>query len=334
MNLYELLTQLNGHHGPAGDEGDIAAAIREMVTPYCDEITTDVMGNLIARKRGKGAKIMVCAHMDSIGFVVTHIEKEGFLRVGRLGGITPAQVVYTPVRFKNGVVGQVVKEAKAELGKLKTDELLIDIGASSQEEAKALVQLGDTAVFDLQPRQLSEDKISSPYMDNRISCAILVETLRQLEGTENDMYFVFSAQEEVGLRGAVTAAYAVNPTYGIAVDVTTSADVPGGEHQGTAVCGGGAAIKLMDRSIICHPKMVTILESAAKTNTIKTQRDIISAGGTDAGAISKTRYGVITGGISVPCRYIHTPVETVAEGDVVACINLIKALASAKLEEV
>ncbi len=333
--MIERLTKLNNAHGPAGDEGDIAACISGLIAPYVDEIHTDVMGNLIAHKKGTGAKLMVCAHMDSIGFVVTHIEENGFLRVGQLGGISPAKSVFTPVRFKNGVAGHVIKEAKSEMGKLKTSDLLIDIGAKDRDEAKKRISLGDTAVFDLQPRKLNGSKVVSPYMDNRISCAILIEVIQQLAEVKelnNDVYFVFSSQEEVGLRGATTAAYAINPHYGIAVDVTSSDDEPGSDHSGTSVFGGGAAIKLMDRSVICHPKLVEQLEELAKAAEIKTQRDIITAGGTDAGAISKSRYGVISGGISIPCRYIHTPVETVDLDDVKACVDLIKLVATTHLE--
>ncbi len=329
--MIELLNELNRHHGPAGDEGDISAYIAQQVAPYADDITTDVMGNLIVHKKGEGERVMVCAHMDSIGFVVTHFEKEGFLRVGRLGGITPAEVAYTPVRFKNGVIGTVVKDEKAQFGKLKMDDLVIDIGAKDEAEARGLVQLGDTAVFHVPAKMMNGCKAISPYMDNRISCAILMETLRRMDCPANDMYFVFSTQEEVGLRGATTAAYAIQPSYGIAVDVTTSDDVVGSGHSGTAVLGGGAAIKLMDRSIICHPTMVTQLEKLAQEGGIASQREIMKDGGTDAGAISKSRYGVISGGISIPCRYIHTAAEMVDLGDVEGCIQLLLAVTKNKL---
>ncbi len=330
--MLDLLNKLNSCHGPAGDEREISQYISKLIAPHVDEVYSDVMGNLIAHKRGTGSKIMICAHMDSIGLIVTHIEKEGFLRVGALGGIYPSKILYTPVRFKNGVTGAIIKDDKADIGKLKTSDLLIDIGAKDETDAKRKIQLGDTAVFDLPARQVIDSKVISPYMDNRISCGILIQAIQQLEGCENDMYFVFSAQEEVGLRGATTAAYAIAPDYGIALDVTSASDVPGFDHGATAKLGGGGAIKIMDRSIICHPQMIAQLEALTQEKNIKSQRDIINAGGTDAGAISKSRYGVISGGISVPCRYIHSPAEMIDLDDVDCCVQLVKAVANAKFQ--
>ena len=171
-------------------------------------------------------------------------------------------------------------------------------------------------------------------MDNRISCAVLLKALSELDSCANDCYFVFSVQEEVGLRGAKTAAYGIDPAYGIAVDVTDVDDVPGSECSGTAKLGKGAAIKVMDSSVICHPEMVALLEQAAAANAIPSQRDVLRAGGTDAGVMLVNRAGVITGGISVPCRYIHTPCEMVNLGDAAACVDLVKAVAKTELKSV
>ena len=218
MELFALLEQLNAAHGPAGDEGGIREVIERLARPYADEITTDPMGSLIVRKKGTGPKVMFAAHMDSIGFIVTHIEKEGFLRVGRLGGISPSEAVYTPVRFKNGVQGVFVPEEKADSEKLKLDECYLDIGAKDEAEAKSMVQVGDTAVYNT-PLYRNGSKVVSPYMDNRIACAVLLAALAQMSAPANDLYFVFTVQEEVGLRGAKTAAWSVDPDYGVAVDV-------------------------------------------------------------------------------------------------------------------
>lgn len=331
MDIFETLRELNACHGPSGDEAEIRDEISRRCVAFADEITSDTMGNLIVHKKGTGSKIMFSAHMDSIGFIVTHFEKEGFLRVGRVGGVDPKEVLYMPVRFKNGVNGVVIKDEKVEFGKLKMDDLLIDIGAKSEEEAKTLVMLGDTAVYDLTPKKLHANTVTSPYMDNRIACAILLGAMECLEKTNNDLYFVFSTQEEVGLRGARTATYAIAPDYGIAVDVTGTDDVPGADHSATTTFGKGAAIKVMDSSVICHTKVVEKLEQLGKEKNIATQREILTGGGTDAGAIHVTRSGVLTGGISIPCRYIHTPVETVNFDDVSACIELVKAFAEAEI---
>ena len=332
MELFALLERLNAAHGPAGDEGGIREVIEELAHPHADEITTDAMGNLIVRKKGPGSKVMFAAHMDSIGFIVTHIEKEGFLRVGRLGGISPSEAAYTPVRFKNGVQGVFVPEEKADGEKLKLDECYLDIGAKDEAQAKSMVQMGDTAVYNT-PLYRNGSKVVSPYMDNRIACAVLLTALEQVDQPANDLYFVFTVQEEVGLRGARTAAWFVDPDYGVAVDVTDVDDTPGSGKNGTAKLGKGAAIKVMDSSIICHPEMVERLNTLARDQEIPVQKDILRGGGTDAGAIHTTRLGVVTGGISVPCRYIHTPVEMVDLNDAQACVRLVTALAQAELEK-
>ncbi len=333
MELFELIQTLNAAHGPSGDEGGIRAVIAKLARPYADEISTDTMGNLVVRKLGKGPKVLFAAHMDSIGLIVTHIEKEGFLRVGRLGGISPKEAAYTPVRFQNGVRGVLVPEEKADVGKLKLDECYLDIGAKDRDEAKSMVQVGDTAVYDT-PVVQTGGKVISPYLDNRISCAVLLSVLERIQACPNDLYLAFTAQEEVGLRGARTAAWSVDPDYGLAVDVTDVDDTPGSEQSGTVQLGKGAAIKLMDSSIICHPSVVEQLEAAAKAHDILTQRDIMRAGGTDAGAIHTTRIGVLTGGISVPCRYIYSPVEMADLGDAEACVKLAAAFAQSDLKPV
>lgn len=331
MELFELIQTLNAAHGPSGDEGGVREVIARLAAPFADEVKTDTLGNLIVRKKGTGPKVMFAAHMDSIGFVVTHIEKEGFLRVGRLGGISPKEAAYTPVKFKNGVRGVFVSEEKADFGKLKLDECYVDIGAQNEDEAKKMVQVGDTAVYD-SPSFVNGGKVVSPYLDNRISCAILLLTLERMGDSANDLYFVFTAQEEVGLRGGKTAAWAVDPDYGIAVDVTDVDDTPGSEKSGTVQLGKGAAIKVMDSSVICHPEIVAKLDTLAQEQGIAAQRDILRAGGTDAGAIHLTRMGVRAGGISVPCRYIHTPVEMADLEDAENCVKLAVAFAQCKLE--
>lgn len=332
MDIFELTGRLNAAHGPSGDEAGIREVIADLARPYADEITADTMGNLIVHKKGEGPRVMFAAHMDSIGFIVTHIEKEGFLRVGRLGGIAPKEMIYTPVRFKNGARGVVVPEEKADFSKLKGDECYLDIGAKDEKEAKSMVKVGDTAVYD-SPCFQNGCKVVSPYLDNRISCAVLLSALAEIRENTNDLYFVFTAQEEVGLRGARTAAWAIDPDYGVAVDVTDVDDTPGSEKYGTVQLGKGAAIKLMDSSVICHPAMVQKLDEAAKAHGIPTQKDVMRAGGTDAGAIHTTRMGVLTGGISVPCRYIHTPVEMADLNDAKACAELVAVFAQSRLEK-
>lgn len=326
MEILEIIKILSETHGPSGDEGNTREKIAELARPFADEVTADTLGNLIVRKKGDGPKVMFAAHMDSIGFIVTHIEKGGFLRAGRLGGVTPKEVAYTPVRFKNGVTGVFVPEEKADFGKLKLDECFIDIGAKSRKDAKKLVRVGDTVVYDGPVRVLG-DRVSAPYLDDRAACAVLLSALERIEKPACDLYMVFTVQEEVGLRGAKTAAWWVEPDVGIAVDVTDVDDTPGSEKSGTARLGRGAAIKVMDSSVICHPEVTARLTELAEARDIPVQRDILRAGGTDAGAIHTTRLGVKTGGVSIPCRYIHTPVETASLADAEACARLAAAFA-------
>lgn len=331
MELLELIQTLNAAHGPSGDEGGIREKLAELARPLADEISTDTMGNLIVRKLGSGPRVMLCAHMDSIGFIVTHVEENGFLRVGRLGGISPKEAAYTPVRFAGGVRGVIVPEEKADFGKLKLDECYVDIGAKDRETALKAVAVGDTMIYD-SPCFTNQGKVVSPYLDNRISCAILLKVLEEMELCPNDLYVVFTVQEEVGLRGAKPAAWAVDPDYAVVVDVTDVDDTPGSEKCGTVRLGKGPAIKIMDSSVICHPDMIQKLESQAKALDMPTQRDIMRAGGTDAGVMHTTRIGVRTGGVSVPCRYIHTPVEMADLQDARDCAKLLCAFVQSKLE--
>lgn len=329
MELIEILEALNQTHGPSGDEGGVREKIEELARPFADEIVTDTLGNLIVHKKGAGPWMMLAAHMDSIGFIVTHIEKEGFLRVGRLGGISPKEAAYAPVRFKNGVQGVFVPEEKADFGKLKLDECFIDIGAANEAEAKTLVQVGDTCVYD-GPVRVRGSRVTAPYLDDRLACAVLLCALEQIKEPAYNLSLVFTVQEEVGLRGARTAAWWVDPDICVAVDVTDVDDTPGSEKNGTARLGGGAAIKVMDSSVICHPQVVAKLEEIAKSQSIPIQRDIMRSGGTDAGAIQNAHYGVKTGGISIPCRYVHTPAETADLEDARACVRLAAALIQAE----
>ena len=332
MDILSTLQALNACHGPSGNESGVAAAIRTLAAPYADEITADTLGNLIVHKKGSGPRVMFAAHMDSIGCIVTHVDEKGFVRFGKLGGLSAHEIAFTPVRFQNGVRGVICAPENVEPKDWKTDDLYIDIGARDQEEARRLVDLGDTAVYAAES-YAAGGRLVSPYMDNRISCVVLLMALEQLRESQNDLYFVFTVQEEVGIRGAKTAAFGIDPVYAVAVDVTSTDDELGSKHGSTSKLGGGAAVKVMDSSVLCHPSMVARLTALAEEKGIPAQRDIIRAGGTDAGAIHQSRAGVYTGGISVPFRYIHTPQEMVDAGDVEACAKLVAAFAEAELPQ-
>lgn len=332
MEMMKVLTRLVGAFGPSGCESDVSQVIEELARPYVDEVSRDALGNLICHKKGSGPRVMFSAHMDSIGLVATHIDEKGFVRVGSLGGVSAKEVVYTPVRFRNGTCGLICAKDGSELDKLKVSDLFIDIGAANGEEARKLVQVGDGVVYDTPVRQAG-GRVISPYLDDRIACLVLLMAMERLEETENDLYFVFSTQEEVGCRGAKTAAWSVDPDYGIAVDVTGADDEPGSKHQASSLCGRGAAVKVMDRSVICPPELVEKLMALGAEKGIPVQRDVLQMGGTDAGPIQANRGGVYAGGISIPCRYIHTPVEMADLEDVRACADLAAAFASCKLKK-
>lgn len=321
-DTFDLISQLTAVFGPSGRETAIAQAISDLARPYADEITADTMGNLIVHKKGSGPKLMLAAHMDTIGLVVTYIEDDGTLRVGKLGNVAAKEIRNAPVRFGNGTVGAVKVHGSAKEDKLTIDDLYLDIGAGSREEARKMVNLGDVAVF-ATPVMRAGNRVIAPYLDNRISCAVLLKVLEQLKESAYDLYFAFTVQEELGLRGAKTAAHGIDPDYAIAVDVTRACDWPGAAKIGSAVLGGGAAIKVMDASVICHPEMVEKLDKLSQEKGIKAQRDVLTKGGTDAGAIHQSRLGVVTGGVSIPCRYSHTPTAIVDLADVENCAKLL-----------
>ena len=352
MNTLDCLKRLCQTGGPSGYETHVAAVAAELLAPWMDEVWTDRLGNVIGVRRcGKpnAKRLLLDAHLDqiglmvtgvedgylrftSIGLVVTHIEEKGFLRVGAIGGIHPDGVIHTPVHFQNGTCGVIAAQVGSTPGKRTMADLYLDIGATSREEAEQMVQVGDVAVYRT-PVFQAGNMLTGPYLDNRISCLVLLAAMERLKESPNDLYFVFSSQEEVGLRGAKTAAWSIDPDYGIAVDVTSEDGQPGTKHTASSLGGKGAAVKVMDRSVICHPQMVKLLMELAQSQDIPAQRDVIQAGGTDAGVIHQTRGGVYTGGISIPCRYVHSPCEMVCIHDVQACVDLVTALAETKLEK-
>ncbi|NCB42043.1 MAG: M42 family peptidase [Clostridia bacterium] len=330
MNILETLNKLNACHAPSGEENEIAEQIKALSLNYADEVYSDVLGNLIVHKRGAGPKVLFAAHMDSIGFMITHIDKEGFLRFGKIGALSPEKVLHTSLRFKNGTAGTVCLDQSVEAEKMTLDDLYIDIGATDKEEAEKYVKVGDTAVYDLMAKQ-AKSRIISPYLDNRSSCIALLMGIANTKNNSSDLYFVFTVQEEVGLRGAKPAAFSIEPAYAVVCDVTPADDQLGAKHFGSSKLGGGAAIKVMDTSVICHPQMVTKLSVLAQDHKIPFQTDVIRRGGTDAGPIHVSKAGVLTGGISIPCRYVHSPQEMVDLSDIESCAKLITAFAECEL---
>ncbi|MFV0440282.1 MAG: M42 family metallopeptidase [Lachnospirales bacterium] len=319
MNL-ELLKNICTVKGASSEEHNIANFILEEIKDYIDDYEIDSMGNLIAHKKGNGKKMMLAGHMDQIGMMVTHIDEKGFIYFTNVGGLNPYVILNCRVVFDDGTVGVVGKNGKALLNKLTLKDLFIDIGASSKEEAEKHVNVGDIAVYYEEPI-VDDVKITTPYLDDRIGCYFMIEALKELKDLKYDLYLVFTTQEEVGLRGATAAAYTVNPDYGIAFDVTLGYGMPDSDKFPQKM-GDGACIKVRDASLICSPEMVKHMKQVAEKHNIKHQLEILNAGGTDSGAIQRTRGGVTTGAISIATRYIHSMNEMASLADIKDCIDL------------
>ncbi len=331
IDIFETMEKLASVYGPAGRETTVAEKLLEMAKPYSDEIRLDVMGNVIARKKGGGKKVMFSAHMDSIGLIVTHIDDCGYLRFSNLGGIPPARILGTLVTFGNGTRGIVGCDGKADMKNLKLESFFIDIGARDGDEARQKIRLGDAAVYD-QPTLMLGTRIASPYLDDRIACVVQLAAMERIKKPVNDLYFVFSVQEELGCRGSKTAAFAIEPDYGFAVDVTGVGDVPETKPKMDVRLGGGAAIKIMDMSVMCHPRVVEYLRKRAEEGNIPHQMEILLYGGTDASTMQVSRGGAYAGGISIPTRYVHNPIEMCDLGDVEACVDLLVAASEIELK--
>jgi tetrahedral aminopeptidase len=311
--MKELIKHLTAAYGPSGREAEVAALLEKLLEGRVDSVRRDALGNLICEKKGtvkNSKRIMLSAHMDQIGAVVTHAEKEGYLRVSNVGGLMMNNLRTRHVRFQSGVQGVLVEQPlkPGETSGLKT--FYIDIGAKDEAEALKRVQIGDVAVFCEPCFEIGERRLAAPAMDDRSACALLVSVMRDLPACKNTVVAVFSAQEEVGTRGAQTAAYSVEPDEGIALDVTLCGDMP--EDRKLAVnLGDGPAIKIMDAHSISNPDLVEKLFAAAKRAKVACQREVLPYGGTDAGAIQRTRGGVPVCTLSIPCRNVHSACEIV-----------------------
>ena len=320
MKLLEKLTQINS---PSGNEGSIREFIINEIKDLCDEINVDALGNIIARKKGNGSKVMFAAHMDEIGITASFIDDNGFIRFGAVGGLEIKALINRRVMFQNGVLGVIGCEDEVEKPDIK--KLYIDIGAKNKKDAEKSVSIGDTAMFTGEFYKRG-DIVVSKALDNRVGCYALIEAMRNIKSYKNDLYFVFTVQEEVGLRGAKTSAFSINPDFAVAVDVTDTGDMPNAPTMAVKL-GGGAAVKVMDRSVMCNIDVREHIIATAKENKIPYQLEIMTDGGTDAGAIHLSGAGVKTGGVSIPTRYIHSPSEMASISDIKACVELITALA-------
>lgn len=327
-----LIQKLVETPSPSGYEAKIREVIRAEIAPFVDEIQVDALGSLIARKGQKssgGIKIMLSAHIDEIGLIVTHVDENGFVSFSPIGGVRALNCVGGRVRFLNGQAGVINVEPLDDPSKSPSiEQLYIDLGATSRADCP--VRVGDLGVFDRPFTDLGNRMISKA-MDDRIGAAVLIEALHQLDSSSqaspHELYFVFSVQEEVGLRGATTAAFGIDPDLGLALDVTGTGDTPRRTSRRMAVSlGKGPAIKVRDGGMLSDPRVVDWMVRTAEKAHFPYQLEVLEGGTTDARAIQLTRAGVPAGCLSIPCRYIHSPSEMVDTRDVENAVRLLVEL--------
>ena len=332
--MKKLLKQLTETFGPSGYEDEVRKLVRAEVKPLSDEIKVDALGNLIVRKKPakitKDTKrIMVAAHMDEIGLMVSHVDENGFIRFSSIGGVFRRYVPGGRVRFLNGTVGVLGYDNLSNINELPTlDKVYIDVGATSKKDCP--VKVGDVAAFD-RPFVEAGNRLVAKSMDDRVGVLVAIEALRALKSSVHDIYFVFTTQEEVGTRGAATSAFGVDPDVGIAVDVTPTGDTPGGLKMEMTL-GKGPCVKIQDASSLSDPRVVKWMIRAAEKNKIPYQREVLLLGGTDARAIQVTRAGVPAGCLSIPVRYVHSPSEMVDYSDVENSVKLLTAILKSPID--
>ncbi len=335
MNI-DLLRELTEAHGVSGQEDAIREIVRRELKGV-GELSADAMGNLICLKRGKSEakKLMIAAHMDEIGFVVKFIDKDGFLRLNPIGGWDPRQMNAQRVKVGSrdgGLSGvlmygtkpaHMLTEGEIKEGQ-KHDNFFVDLGLSA-DDVKAKVRLGDQVTMDRSFNQTG-GLLTCKAMDDRVAVFVMIEALKKVKRNKVDVYAVATVQEEIGLRGAAAAGSAIAPDVVVAVDITLANDIPGvPEQDQTTRLGAGTAIKIMDSSLICHPKVVEHFRAIAERDNIPHQMEILPRGGTDAGGVQRLHGGIPAFTLSIPTRYVHTVNETVHPGDVQASIDLLAA---------
>lgn len=324
MKLLEELTQA---WGVSGREKNVRAIIRREIRDYVDECYTDAMGNLIAYKKGTDSennkKIMYTAHMDEIGFQVTHIEGDGRIKVYSVGWTWTSAIFNDKVIFQNGVIGVVGCDGPVEEAQNKAQALYIDIGCTNKEETMKYVQPGDYCGFIGKYYELQNDRISAKSLDDRVACYVLIEAIKKNQGQyPNDIYYVFTVQEEVGCRGSVVAAERIKPDIGVSVDVTPDHYYPC-DLKGCNEVGKGVGVTFGNPSAMLDEYLVNEMVKTCEDNAIDYQRDVMDRGGTDASSMNQAYYGTRVAGISIVDRYPHSQSSVISKHDVECAIELV-----------
>ena len=336
MTTYEILNKLCSTPSVSGAEDKIADVIKTLISPYTDTQRIDALGNLICEKISAKAKktLLFCAHMDEIGYLTTGAQKDGALTIAPIGYPIVEANAYMPVRFENGVCGAIVPKAKTKLADLEVSLLLADIGAKNASDALRRVPVGTRLCAYSTLTRLNSRRVMGRALDDKAGVCTLIKLAESLKDEKNlpwNIQFLFSVQEEVGLRGAHAAAFALEPDCAICVDVTDSDDA-GNEDSSLPKLGAGCCIKYKDRSVICDRRLVARLNELSKAEKIPTQAEILTCGGTDTGAIQISRAGVIAGAVSLPERYVHTVAEQLDLKDLDAAVKLLAAFARESFE--
>lgn len=331
-----LLAELCKTPGAPGYEERVRQVVLREIEGLCDEVEVDNMGNVYAIRRGKSNQAaMVGAHMDEIGFMVTHIDDKGFIRFTTLGGFDPKTLTAQRVIIhgKEDVIGVMASKpihvmTQDERNKVaKLTDFFIDTGLPG-DKVKELISIGDTVTREREFIEMG-DCFNCKSLDNRLAVFIAIESLRALKGKAlpNDVYMVFTVQEEVGIRGANVASLRIKPHFGFGLDTTIAFDLPGAAaHEQITKLGEGTAIKIMDASTICDARMVRYMKEVADRNTIKWQPEILTAGGTDTAGIQRmSPGGSIAGAVSIPTRHLHQVIEMAHKDDIQGSINLLSA---------
>ncbi|HHV64179.1 MAG TPA: M42 family metallopeptidase [Peptococcaceae bacterium] len=321
LSDYRMLKELTQKFGPSGNEKEVSDYIAAQIHPLVDKVESDPLGNLVAHRKGSGLRVMIACHMDEVGVMITHIDERGYLYFSPVGGLISSELVNKRVIFQNKRIGIVCKD-KEKSGERTTEKIYIDIGASRESEARKVVKEGDMAVL-VGDYVETDNCIISKALDNRLACFLVIEFLKHIQ-SKHELYIVFTCQEEVGARGAKTAAYSIRPDLALVIDATRSYDRPQESNQ--TCLDRGVAIKAMDKSIIVSPQIKNWMAEMARKKKIEHQWEVISTGSTDSGPVHLTAGGIPTGGLALPVRYLHTGNEVASKKDLNSALKLLAEL--------